>query len=777
MRVKRMQWLFLCLLILFSYAPIAASAKGLASSVLLGKPIVSIVVTGNRYIESAALLADLKTKVGDVFSRRTLSHDIQKLYASGSYADLKVLGEPKDNGVKLTFRVRENPFITDYHMDGNEEVTYKDMKRKLLLKEGVIFSEAKLRSDINTIRKGYVKKGYYQLRVEAKKTLLADGGMKLTMHVIEGEKTHIRQIRFIGNKAFSDAELSDKVSASISGLIPWFSNKDVIDTKKFANDARMLVEFYQNNGFLDVSVESAQLSLTPNKKAFYLTFALHEGPIYHVSSLDVQGDMEPSKDQLLAAITMEEGKIYAVSDLRESINAMSLLVGDEGYAFNSVTPLFKRNTADNTVGIVFDVEKGREVYFERIDIEGNEKTDDGVVRREMRLDESQRYSATAMKLSKEALTRLSLFKDVRIAMPRGSADDRVNAKVTVKEDQTGSFIIGAGFSQVEKVSFRVKTSEKNLFGKGYGASVTADVGKVTQNFDVSLTDPYFMGSNVAATVTLNKTQTKLNNTVNTARLYTQNDYGGGLNFSVPLTEHAYYGLGYRYSSSNLTNISTAASFLLRSQAGKQTTSELTQSLTFDTRDRRIGTTKGFNHSVTAGVAGLGGKNHFWEVGTTLQGYMPIADDFVFSGTLGGKVVQGYSGINVPIYRRYSLGGIGSVRGFDFYGISLRDPKTGDPVGGDKQATGALNFYFPFPYVHTSGFRGVLFMDMGTVWGNESLTQASAKFSTSTIRVSSGFGIEWLSPVGPVTLSWAKPVRKQQPGDVLRGFEFGLGRGF
>jgi len=774
--MKRVQWLLLCLLVLSTYTPVEALAKGLATSVLLGKPIVSIEVTGNRYIEPAALLAGLKTKVGDVFNRRTLSQDIQKLYASGSYADLKVLGEREGDGVKLTFNVKENPFITEYHMEGNEEVTYKDMKRKLKLKQGIIFSEAKLRADINTIRKGYVKKGYYQLTVKPVKELLEDGSMKLTMHVHEGEVTHIRQIRFIGNQAFSDAELADKVSASISGLIPWFSNKDVIDTKKFANDAQILVEFYQNHGYLDVNVESAQLSLTPDKQSFYLTFALHEGPIYHVSSLDVQGDMEPSRNKLLEAITMEEGQIYAVSDLRATIEAISLLVGDEGYAFNSVTPLLKRNIEDQTVGIVFDVEKGREVYIERIEIEGNERTDDGVIRREMRLNESQRYSATGMKQSRAALTKLPLFKDVRVAMPRGSADDRVNTKVTVEEDQTGSFIVGAGFSQVEKVLFRVKTSEKNLLGKGYAASVTADVGKVTQNFDVSLTDPYFMDTNVAATLTLNKTQTNLNNATATANLYTQNDFGGGVNFSVPISEHVYYGVGYNYTNSNLSNIDPTASFLLKSQAGKQTTSLVSQSLSYDTRDRFISTTKGYQDSVDFSFAGLGGVNRFWEAGASVKGYLPVIDDFVLSGSLAGRVIQSYSGVDVPIYRRYSLGGIGSVRGFDFYGISLRDPATGDPVGGNKQVTGALNFYFPLPYVQTSGFRGVTFMDMGTVWGKENLTQVSAKFSLSSMRVSAGFGIEWISPVGPVTLSWAKPLRKQ-PGDVLRGFEFGLGRAF
>jgi len=774
--MKYVQWLVLCLLVLLGNAPTEAVAKALSASTLLGKTIVSLDVTGNRFIESAALLGRLKSKVGTSFSRHALSRDIQVLYASGNYADLKVVGELQGEGVKLTFHVKENPFITAYHMDGNEEIPYKDMKYRLKLKEGVIFSEVKLRSDINTIRKGYVKKGFYQLSVKTDKKILEDGSISLTMHVIEGEKTHVRKINFVGNQSFSDAELADKVSASTSGLIPWITNKDVIDTKKFANDAQMLIEFYQNHGFLDVNVESAQLSLTPDKKAFYLTFAIHEGPVYHVSSLDIQGDMEPSREKLMEAITMQEGQVYSVSDLRETISAMSLLVGDEGYAFNNVTPLFKRNTADNTVGIVFDVEKGREVYIERIEIEGNEKTDDSVIRREMRLDELQRYSATGMQQSKTALTRLSLFKDVRVAMPRGSADDRVNAKVTVEEDKTGSFVVGAGFSQIEKVIFRIKTSEKNLFGKGYAADVTADIGKVTQNFDLSLRDPYFMDTNVSASVNLNKKQTKLNNTSAQVNLYTQNDYGGGVSFIVPLSETSSYNIAYQYTNSNLSNIDPASSFLLRSQAGKQTTSELTQAFAYDTRDRLVATTSGMSHSVRLAVAGPGGKNRYLEAGVDLKAYLPIADDFTLSAGLTGRSIQGYSGMDVPIYRRYSLGGIGSLRGFDFYGVSLRDPKTGDPVGGDKQLTGAVNLYFPLPYVQTSGIRGVVFMDAGTVWGTENLTQASEKFSLSGIRASAGLGFEWISPVGPITLSWAKAVKKRSV-DVSRTFEFGLGNSF
>ncbi|MDX8398051.1 MAG: outer membrane protein assembly factor BamA [Mariprofundaceae bacterium] len=764
---------FLLLLLL----PMSGWAEDLSKATLMGKEIISLDVKGNRYTESAAILAGLESKAGKILNRRMVSHDIQKLYASGNYADLKVIATPSDDKVKLTFEVKENPFIIAYEMQGNEEVTYKDIKRKLKLKEGVVFSESKLRSDINTLRKGYLKEGFYQVEIEAIKDITADGSMKLTIEVHEGDVTHVRQIRFIGNEGFSDAELNEEVSARVSALMPWFKNQDVIDTQRFANDAQRLVQFYQNYGYLDVNIESSQLALTPDKKMFYLTFALHEGPIYQVSSVAVQGDLTPSKEKLLEAIELEAGATYSLRDLRTSIENMTLLVGDEGYAFNSVTPLFKRDVAGQTVAITFDIEKGREVYIERIKIEGNEKTDDGVARREMKIDESERYSATKMKKSKEALTRLGLFKDVRMSMPKGSADSRVNSHVKVEEDRTGSFVIGAGFSQVEKVMFRVKTSEKNLFGKGYGADVSADIGKVTQNFNVNLSDPYFLGSNVAASVNANKTQTKLNSAGVTANsLYTQNDYGGGVAFSVPVVEYVNYGISYNYKNSKLTDISPNASFLIKSQAGIQTTGELTQTLSYDSRDRFVGTTKGQNHFLSLAAAGLGGNNRFWEVGAGLKAYIPILEDFTLRTSLGGRVIQGYSGLDVPIYRRYSLGGVGSLRGFDYLGVSLRDPTTADPLGGDKQLTGSLDLFFPLPYIRTEGFRAVLFSDAGSVWGKERRSKAVEPFSVANIRVSAGFGLEWMSPVGPLTLAWSKALKKQK-ADVLRSFEFGLGTSF
>jgi len=761
-----------CLLVLPNYG----LAAELALSTTLGKSISAIEVQGNRYIESESILAGLETKVGSTLNRRTLSHDIQFLYQSGNYSDIKIMGAEEGDAIRLVLKVQENPFISEYKMDGNDAVKYKDLKLRLELAEGVVFSESKLRADINTLRKGYLKKGFYQVEVDSTKTMLNDGSMKLEIHVHEGDKTHIRQIRFVGNTSFSDDVLADEVSAQVSGLMPWFSNKDVVDTQKFANDAQILVEFYQNHGYLDVNVESAQLSLTPDKKSFYLTFVLHEGPVYTVSAVDVQGDIVPSKELLIDAIDLSVGEHYSLSDLRSSIDKMTTLVGDEGYAFNNVTPLFKRDVEARTVEVVFDIEKGREVYIERIEIEGNVKTDDHVVRRDVQIDESERYSATRMKQTKEKLIRSQLYKDVRVSLPRGSSDNHVNATVKLEEEKTGSFTVGAGYSQVEKIIFTFKVAEKNFLGKGYGVNGSADLGARTQNFNVTLTDPYFMGENIGASLSVNKRQTKPYVGTGNTQLYTQDDIGGGVNFSIPMTEHVSYSIGYNYQNTNLTNLAANASFLLRSQAGKQITGELSQFFTYDTLDRFMGTTSGHQDSIGLNLAGVGGSNRFWEAVASSKIYFPLPKDFVFRTSLAGRMIQGYSGLQTPIFRRYSLGGVRSLRGFDSYGVSLRDPATLDPIGGDKQVTASLDLYFPFPYIKTSGIRGVFFSDAGTVWGKESITNVAQKLSFSTMRASAGVGVEWASPIGPITLSWAKAVKKQ-PNDLLRAFEFGLGGSF
>ncbi|MDT8375822.1 MAG: outer membrane protein assembly factor BamA [Mariprofundaceae bacterium] len=753
-------------------------AAGVAAEQKAEKRVSSIEVTGNRYVEAAAIQANIETKVGQPLSKKMISQDVKRLFKTGYFEDVYVVGNPEESGVRLIYTVKENPLISTLTILGNDEIVDKDIKPKLSLKPGRVYSAATLRSDRNTIRKAYLKKGYYQVDVTAETVIEKDGRVALTLNVSEGEVTHIKRIRFINNSAFSDGELRDVLASQESGFISWFSDRDVFDKERFGGDAQLLQQHYLNNGYLDVAIESAQLSLTPDKKAFYLTFALHEGPQYTVSGIDIQGDLVPSREALMEAVELKEGEIYSVTDLRNSITAMEEKVGDEGYAFASVTPLLKRDVAQKQVAITFDIEKGREVYIERIQISGNEKTEDRVVRRELRQFEGARYSATNVKLSKDRLNRSKLYRDLRVNLEKGEADDQVQMNVNVEEDKTGSFSVGAGYSQLEKVTFAATLEERNFLGKGYTTKVGADVGSATQNFNVSLADPYFLDSDVGASLNLFKTQTKLGDIVD----YKQDSMGGGVNFALPLSEHLTYSIGYQYNRTELTDIPVDASLILRAQEGLQTTGEVRQSLNWDTRDRAIAPSEGHQESLGVNIAGLGGSNKFAELAASTQSYFSLGKGFILSPALSASYIKGFAPSEIPIYRRYSLGGIGSLRGFDSYGVSIRDPATGDILGGDKKIQASLDLFFPMPYMETAGFRGVIFLDAGSTWGSVSTSvgalslNVSEQFSTSTIRASTGLGVEWMSPVGPLSLVWGIPINKVA-GDITRSFEFGLGVGF
>ncbi len=740
--------------------------------------ILSIDVAGNRYVESAAVLANVQSKVGEKLSKKQISRDVRALFKTGYFEDIHVEGVRKENGIAVTYVVKENPLIGELTILGNDEIVDKDLRPKLQMKPGRVFSEAILRADRNTIRKAYLKKGYYQVGIDARKKVLKDGRIALTLNISEGNVTHIKRIHFVGNEAFSDDILRDEIASRQSNFGSWFSDRDVFDRERFGGDAQMLQQYYLNHGYLDIKVESAQLSLTPDKQSFYLNFSLYEGPQYSIDQIDLQGDMVPSREALMEVLTMETGDIYSVTELRNSVQAMEQKVGDKGFAFVSVTPLFKRDTESQKLSITFDIEKGREIYVERIEISGNQKTNDNVARRELRQNEGERYKASAVKRSKERLQKLQLFSDVRVNLKKTEDQDRVNMNVELEDDKTGSFKLGAGYSQLEKIFVTASVQERNFLGKGYITNLSGDIGGATQNFSGQFADPYFLDSEVYASLNIYKNQAKLTDVVS----YNQDSYGGGVGFGIPLSEFITYSVGYEYDRSKLGSVSTASSIALQAQVGTHTTGEFKNSISWDTRNRAVATTEGHYERVGVNVAGLGGDQKFYEAFASTKSYFDIGNGFVLSPAMELRAIRGLSGKDVPIYRRYSIGGVGTLRGFDSFGVSLRDPVTQEALGGDNQFTMALNLFFPLPYMETSGFRGVLFVDAGTVWGSINAAlggktlSVNEQFSSSKIRSSTGVGIEWMSPVGPLSLAWGFPINKVQ-GDLERNFEFALGMGF
>ncbi len=779
----------LLLWVLLMLSSLTAQAAGVGDSAAGANSgantILSIDVQGNRYVERETVLAKMHSRVGQQLDRRTLSKDVRRLYKSGFFKDVRFVGRRVARGIHLICKVKEYPLIAKLEMEGNKKFRYKDLKLRMKLKPGAVFNPMNETADRNLLLKGYLKKGYYQVDIHFDATPRKDGRVDLLIRVDEGAVTRISRIYMVGNKAFSDSKLRGAIFSKQTDFMAWLMNKDVFDRKKFGADGQMLQRFYLNHGYLDMRLDSRQVIMSEDKRSFALVFGVHEGAQYHISKVDVQGDLVPDKQTLLDLIEFEPGDEYSIDALQATIKAITERVANEGYAFASVTPMMKRNIEDHTVAITFDVEKGEEIYVERIEISGNEKTDDIVIRRMLKQHEGARYYGRQVNESKEDLLRAPYIEDVRVSLPKSSASDKVIAKVKVKEKRSGSISGGIGYSQQEKVILTAKISESNLFGKGYQASLNGTYGRVTQNVTASFTDPYFLDSNVSASIHGSKVKTNPLTTAN----YLTNSSAIGVDFSIPITHRLSYGIGYQFSNTNLSGIDPNASLLLRAQEGNNRIGELTQSLVWDSRDRLVAPRSGHIEALRFNVAGPGGDKQFWEASASSSLYLPFDEDelYVLNPSVEASTLGSLRGSNAPLWRRYSLGGIGSLRGFDSYGVSLRDAATGDAVGGDKMVRGSINMFVPIPMIDTPNLRGVLFADTGTVWGLPDKAQVPGaggtlivngptKFAFSDLRYSAGFGLEWISPIGPIGLMWSYALKKQ-PGDVPRVFEFMLGSSF
>ena len=740
------------------------------ASATASERIASIAIEGNRYVESAAILNKLSMKVGDTMTRRQISRDVRRLFSTGLFSDVYVEGEPSGTGLKLVYVVVENPVIAHITIEGNDEITDKKLKPILKLKSGQVISPRAEREDVNSILRKYLKKGFYQAKVDVQTKMQDDGRVDVAIVISEGEITRVKEIQFIGNENFTHDELAESLATSASSWGSWITDRDVFERERFEADAQLIQQHYLEHGYLDVRIDSTRLMLTPNMDDFYLSMSIHEGDAFTVSGIELQGDLTPSKEKLLETVELEVGELYALSKLQKTLRSMTETVGDEGFAFANVTPSFHRNIEDKSVVIIFDIEKGREVYIERVQISGNDKTKDHVIRRETRQYEGERYKSSAVRRSQERIRRLSFIESATVSKLQGRNADTVNLDVNVTEGKSGQFSAGVTYSQIYGTGFTGSVSEQNLFGEGYQANVSADVGGASNNYSVSLVDPYFFKDGVSGSVRLFQNQTDLQSFVS----YTYKTQGGSVGLGFALNEYARYSLGYKVTTTTLSDVPTTSSIALRSQEGTFATGELTQGLSYDTRDRTVYASEGGIQSISLGYAGLTGDRQFYEVVIGSRNYFSLSDFWTLRAVVGGASILGYGGVDSPIYRRYSIGGVGSVRGYDSFGISLVDPVTLDILGGEFKTNASIDLIFPLPYLASAGFRGTFFVDAGSVWGTTGTV--SEAFDLGRVRASYGLGIEWASPVGPLTMAWGLPINRQT-NDKVRKFEFRLGQGF
>lgn len=758
-----------------------------------GERVAGVYVVGAHRIEKSAILNAVSTKPGDILSAEKVDQDIRSIYKLGHFQNVTADSNPAENGaIDLIFVVTEKPILRELVIEGNKEITTEKLKEGIPLKVNNVFTQADLDKTVKKLKKQYADEGYYLAEITPKVETVSSGDVKVTLKAKEGDKILIKEIRFDGNKVFSTKKLRGLMETKEKWLFSWLTGAGTYKEDVLKNDANLVADFYFNNGYINVKVGEPKVKLLPDKSGLIVTIGITEGDQYRAGTLDFKGDLlNYTQDQLRAKLELKPGEIFNRSLLRNDVMMLTDLYGDQGYAFANITPVTKIDADKKIIDITFDIEKGEKVYINRINITGNSKTRDKVVRRELKLAEGDLYSATGLKKSKQNLMNTGYFEEATLATVPGGADNRLNVNVGVKEKSTGTFSIGAGYSSIDGVIGQGSVQQSNFLGLGLKANASVAIGARSQTYSLGITDPYFLDTKWTLGSDLYRTERQYPNF--TSRV-TGADIKGGYPLSDELSTFWIYkfetnkivGLDEKYNLNTGTD-GTTPDYRDR-EVTNSTTGSLTGSLNWNSTDYRLDPTTGWVSSISAESAGLGGSNRFVRFIGSSNWFHPLVGSMVFSlrGTLG------YLDEIRPVPRdeRFNLGGIGTLRGFSprtvgpVLTVLGDDTSTGHHVvtanghnyiGGDTEAI--INAEVTFPLIKEAGLKGVAFFDFGNSFGIPGVISQTARIPAyqSNPLASYGGGIRWNSPIGPLRLEYGIPVNPRPGIDKAGGrIEFSIG---
>ena len=702
--------------------------------------IVSIAPEGNKRIDSGAILSKIATKVGDPYSQTGLRNDLKEIFKMGFFNDVQIDITETAQGKKVIFRVVEKPVISSVVYEGINELKEEDVKAAANVKEHFILNPAKITAAEEAIKNLYKTKGFYNSRVTSTIAYPDDRGAMVTFKIDEGKKIYIKEISIEGNTTFDDDELLDEIETSEKWFMSWLTDAGLLDKNKIQQDAQKIAAFYNNAGFLEAKVGEPEI--TQKEEWLYVKFVVEEGQRFRVGTVDITGDLVGDKEKMLALLTIRDEKFISRQMIRDNILALNDYYSEFGYAFASIRPITSKSPSGDRMDVTLKVSKGNLVYIDRISIKGNTRTRDNVIRRELRIAEGGLFDSKAIRQSTQALQRLMYFEEVTVT-PEPSLDpDRMNVVISVKEKSTGTFSIGAGYSSSDKLIVMGQISENNFLGRGDTLALSANVGNSSSRYNLGYTNPHLNDSPLSWGVDLFSTEREYDD-------YTKESRGGGLRLGYPVFEKWQLYGNYSYTDTDLTDVSEDASYIIRKSVDLHVTSAVKLSLVRDTRNKRYGASEGSRNTVSVKYGGgpFGGDAEFTKLEGSSAWYFPLFWKTVFHANLSaGQVFENQSN-KLPVYERFYLGGLNSVRGFKYAKISPIDEATGDRIGGDKMWY--TNAEFVLPLLETQGVMGVLFFDTGQVlnddedWGQES----------DSIKKSSGVEVRWLSPMGPLRLVW------------------------
>ncbi|MBI2897348.1 MAG: outer membrane protein assembly factor BamA [Deltaproteobacteria bacterium] len=779
----------------------------------MAERIVRIEVTGNRRTSRADILGTLELRESAPFDAGALRRDVRALWDLGFFDDVQVDARRTDAGLVLRFIVRERPAIRKVKLVGNDEVDEEDLREVIDVRELSILSVPQVRQNVDKLRDRYAEKGFFLAEVSYAIRPVGRNEVDVEFRIVEHSAVTVRRITFVGNRALSDDELKEVMATSEAGLLSFLSGAGTYRQEVFERDIALLTALYYDKGHLNVRISTPRVALAPDRQSIFITIPVEEGPRFRIGRIRVVErnaggrEVEPlgGRRRVRELVKSRRGEWFSRSSIGTDLQAVTTHYRDSGYANVNVEPATDLDLEHRIVHVTFEIERGPVVYIERIEVRGNSKTRDQVIRRELRIAEGRRYSETGLNESKRRVTQLGYFERVDFSTQSGSADDKIVVNIEIAERATGTFQVGAGFSSVENFIATAQISQQNLFGRGQSLTLQAQLSALRQLISLNFTEPYFLDTDWTLS-------TELFNQSRDYGDFLRDSWGGRLTFGYPII-----GQDLRLFMSYLfeqVDVSAGRTSILRTNTPSifgrlplanlfkdGRTSSVRLALSYDARNDRIFPTSGSFHTISGELAEdtiLQSENVFARYSAFSRWYFPLGLGLVGRINLEGGLVVSPTTTGVPIFERYFLGGIFDIRGFAPRTLGPRillndslDPNSavvsaGTPIGGNLQLVG--NFEIEFPILEKVGIRGVVFIDVGNSFNLEdSFCAASGGRAVSgffdpcgvdltNLRSSWGFGFRWFSPLGPLRFEWGFPF-KEVEGDATSPFEFTIGNFF
>lgn len=762
----------------------AGVVLGLATGSLEAQAQVirSIRVEGNKRVEPETVRTYLAITVGDTYDPYKVDSSLKALVATGLFANVRIRHE----GGTLIVIVEENPIINRVAFEGNAKIDDETLAAEVQLKPRSVFTRARVQADTQRIIEVYRRSGRFSVQVEPKIIRLEHNRVDLVFEINEGPKTTVRSINFVGNVAFTDSQLRDVISTTETNFLSFLKPTNVYDPDRLNLDRELLRQFYLKNGYADARVVSAVADLDREGTGFYITFTVEEGEQYTFGAVDIETSLV-NLDTLALRDELETqpGRVYDASKVDKTIEKLTVEVAGQGYAFARVVPRAYRDPIARTIGLTFVIEEGPRVYIERIEIVGNVRTMDKVIRREFRLAEGDAYNRLLVDSARRRLTALGFFKSVEISTQPGSAPDRVVLVVQVVEQPTGELSVGAGYSTADGIIADISLTERNLMGRGQFVRLRLGGSLEKFQLDLSFTQPYFLDRNMSAGFDAFHKEADYQDEAS----FSSRETGGGLRLGIPLANDWSLQPRYTFTHQEIFDVQEDASATIKAAPSESNVSAVGYTLAYDGRNHPKSPTQGIYLSVSQDLAGVGGDvNYVRSIGVA-RAYYPLRKGFTLAAQVQGGYITGYGGQDVRLLDLFFKGGE-TIRGFEKAGIGPRDANSEnlDALGGTTFVAGTLELRFPFPFAPESlGLSGAVFADAGTLFGVGDLSGASTDCAVDpecvkvvgddgSIRSSVGFSVIWDSPLGPLRADVGYPITKDEY-DQVQYFRFGASTKF